>query len=281
MFPIPTDDEILTEPGIENLRASLNDLGYASAYLSNNLGSVYVFAFLTSVVLILSGFLELCTCDQQITQLNGSIKKRLHWNFVIRLLIEAAMEIAFGCYLNFKYGHFNVKLFGAVFNYISTIVLGGALLILPFFILIFYSYNFYRLADEEFESKYGAVYEGLHKTKKSILFYPVFFIIKRISFALSSLLLLNYPLFQLYVLTAMTLIACVYILEYQPFEDPFMNRMEVFNECFTLILIYFAFCFTPLVQSVKHKYFIGFLFIGGMVICIGTHLFFIFKDMVS
>ena len=142
MFTIPTDDEILTEPGIENLRASLNDLGYASAYLSNNLGSVYVFAFLTSVVLILSGFLELCTCDQQITQLNGSIKKRLHWNFVIRLLIEAAMEIAFGCYLNFKYGDFNVKLFGVIFNYISTVVLGGALLILPFFILIFYLYNF-------------------------------------------------------------------------------------------------------------------------------------------
>ena len=142
MFTIPTEDEILTEPGIENLRASLNDLGYASAYLSNNLGSVYVFAFLTSLVLILSGLLELCTCDQQITQLNGAIKKRLHWNFVIRLLIEAAMEIAFGVYLNLKYGHFNVKLFGAVFNYISTVVLGGALLILPFFILIFYLYNF-------------------------------------------------------------------------------------------------------------------------------------------
>jgi len=57
--------------------------------------------------------------------------------------------------------------------------------------------------------------------------------------------------------------------------------MEVFNECFTLLLIYFAFCFTPLVQSVRHQYMIGFLFIGGMVVCIGTHLFFIFKDMIE
>jgi hypothetical protein len=63
-FPLPTNDEILIESGIENLRSSLSDLGYASAYLSNNLGSVYVFAFITAVVLLLSGFLELCSCDE-------------------------------------------------------------------------------------------------------------------------------------------------------------------------------------------------------------------------
>jgi hypothetical protein len=124
-----------------------------------------------------------------------SIKKRLHWNFVIRLLIEAAMEIAFGTYLQLKYGQFNFKLFGSWFNYISTVILGGALLLLPIFIVIFYTRNFHLLADEEFEAKYGAIYEGLQKTKKSVLFYPVFFIFKRISFAVSSLMLANYPLF--------------------------------------------------------------------------------------
>lgn len=97
------------------------------------------------------------------------------------------MEISFGTYLQIKYGKFDSKQFGTGFNYVMTAVLGGSLLLLPIFIVIFYTYNFHRWKDEEFEAKYGAVYEGFHKRKKSVLFYPVFFIVKRISFAVSSL----------------------------------------------------------------------------------------------
>lgn len=183
------------EPGIENLRSSLSELGYASAYLSNNLGSVYVFAFITALVLTISFILELCSYDPWFRNLNLWIKKKLHWNFVIRLLIEAAMEISFGTYLQIKYGEFNFKLFGSWFNFVSTAFLGGSLVLLPIFIVIFYNHNFHKLENEEFEAKYGAVYEGLKKKKKIVLFYPVYFIIKRIGFAFSSLMLYDYPLF--------------------------------------------------------------------------------------
>ena len=279
-FSLPTQDDILTETSQQNLKASLSELGYSSAYLSNNLGSVYVFAFLTAIVLILSGLLELCARFTIVNKLNNRIKKQLHWNFVIRLVMEAGMEIAFGVYINLTYGKFEKGYFGAVFNYLSCIVLGGALLALPIFIIVFYSRNFHRLEEEGFEAKFGSVYEGLAKRSKAELFYPVFFIFKRVSFALSSLLLLHYVVLQLYVMIGITMVACLYVLHYRPFEDPFMNRMEVMNECFTLLLIYLAFCFTPLIQSVRDQYLIGFIFIGGMVVCIGTHLFFIIKDLI-
>jgi hypothetical protein len=280
-FPLPTNDDILPQTEQQNLKASLSELGYSSAYMSNNLGSVYVFAFFTAILLLLSGLLELFSRFPLFAKVNDKIKKKLHWNFVIRLVMEAAMEIAFGTYINLTYGKFDFKYFGAWFNYISTCVLGGALLALPIFIVIFYSRNFHKLEDEEFESKFGAVYEGLSKTSKVVLFYPVFFIFKRISFALASLLLFRMVLMQLILMTLITIVACVYVLQYQPFEEPFLNRMEVLNECFTLMLIYFTFCFTPLVQSVRDQYMIGFLFIGGMVLCIGTHLVFIVKDLIN
>lgn len=51
-FPLPTDDDILLDPDQQNLKASLDELGYGSAYTSNNLGSVYIIAFCTGIALI-------------------------------------------------------------------------------------------------------------------------------------------------------------------------------------------------------------------------------------
>ena len=120
---------------------------------------------------------------------NEWLKKKLMWNFVIRLILEGALETAFCCYINIKYGKFDRKIFGSVFSFLSSIVLGLLLILFPVFILVFYLRNFDRLGDQEFLHKYGGVYEGLKTNKKSVLAYPVYFVIRRISFMAISLLL--------------------------------------------------------------------------------------------
>jgi len=85
---------------------------------------------------------------------------------------------------------------------------------------------------------------------------------------------------QISLMIATTMFAACYLLHYKPFDEPLVNNLEVMNECFTLLMIFFLFCFTSLVPSVQDQYFIGYFFIGAMCLCIGTHLFFLFRDMI-
>ena len=56
VFNLPVEDDILGQDDLQNMKASLGELGYGSAYISNNLGSVYVIIFVTACALILQGF---------------------------------------------------------------------------------------------------------------------------------------------------------------------------------------------------------------------------------
>jgi hypothetical protein len=136
------------------------------------MGSVYVITFFTVLILIVSGTFEiitrcfdwLCpvTCGgTRLHRINDTIKEKLLWNFVIRLILEGALDIAFAAYINLVYGEFNIHLFGSWVNYVSAYILGGAVILLPVWILWFYLRNYEHLENEEFAEKYGAVYEGL------------------------------------------------------------------------------------------------------------------------
>lgn len=109
--------------------------------------------------------------------------------------------------------------------------------------------------------------------------YPVYFVIRRVTFAAISLLLYNYVQIQIILMIVTTMASACYLLHFQPFCEPLIAKLEVMNECFTLALIFLLFCFTPLVPSVQDQYTIGYVFIFGMCCCIGVHLFFLFKDM--
>lgn len=55
MFKLPVNGAaILTDPKESNIKASLEQLGYSSAYMSNNLGSVFVIISVTFFFLLLS-----------------------------------------------------------------------------------------------------------------------------------------------------------------------------------------------------------------------------------
>ena len=65
-------------------------------------------------------------------------------------------------------------------NNISAIVLGLSVGFFPVFVLVFYCVKFAKWEDEDFDEKYGAIFEGLRKDTRASLFYPFVFIIRRL-----------------------------------------------------------------------------------------------------
>ena len=82
---------------------------------------------------------------------------------------------------------------------------------MPFGIYCFYTSKFKQLADEEFEEKYGAVYEGLLLKKKSMLIFPILFVVRRMVFALICLTLYANPIVQMTIMLVMTVFVIAYI----------------------------------------------------------------------
>ena len=173
---------------------------------------MYVLTFFTGIALALSLVLELFKRFPLCYRVNTKIKNFFHWNFVIRLVLEGALEISFCAYINLKYGTFDSGIFGSWCNYISTVILTVALICLPFWIAVFYTRRFDELQDEEFEHKYGAVYEGLRQDTKWMLAYPIYFIIRRSLFMVAAFVLFRIVIVQLAFKIIITMIAAIYII---------------------------------------------------------------------
>jgi uncharacterized membrane protein YhdT len=92
------------------------------------------------------------------------------------------MELAFCCCLNLYYGGYEGT-WAMKLNYCVSWFFAVALGTCPITIPAFYLYNFHKLADEEFEEKWGAPYEGLRKDSRWSLFYPITFVVRRLAFA--------------------------------------------------------------------------------------------------
>jgi len=275
---MPTDDDIFSDSDQANLKAALSGLGFESAYLSRNAGSMFVIWTVMVTGLVLSLLLEVCSRFMIATALNRRIKAWLHWNFVIRFILEGTFDISFCCFLTFSYGKFTSKI-GSWFNYASTTILGVCVALMPGFFLIFYLKNFDRLGDYFFEKKFGATYEGLKTDQKTVLAYPIYFIVRRVTFVATCLFLYKYVLIQIILLIVTTMAAVCYLLHFSPFDEPLIGRLEVMNECFTLCLLFLLFCFTPIMPRVQDQYTIGYFFLVGLCGCISVHLFFLFKDI--
>ena len=156
---------------------------------------------------------------------------------------------------------------------------GVLLIIAPFFVAIFYYRNFDKFEDEEFKETYGSVYEGLKTTNRTVIVYAVYLLIRRAAFTFLAILIYRQVMVQLGLASVITLLSACYLLQFQPFDDPLLNKLEVVNEVITLFLISVSYTFTDIFDSAEFKYSIGFVFIVGFVSCIATHLYFLFKDL--
>ena len=67
-------------------------------------------------------------------------------------------------------------------------------------------------------------------------------------------------------------VAFIYVAEVRPFEDEFLNKMELFNEIANIMCVNLVFCFSDVITDTDQKYSSGFLFIGVVMFVIIVHL---------
>jgi hypothetical protein len=103
-------------------------------------------------------------------------------------------------------------------------MIGSFLFVIVFvpFMLLFYLRKHELWKEKEFEEKYGSFLESLIPERKSALFYPIFFIVRRVVIAWQGVYMGEYFLIQIHTLYGMTLLSLFYLISFRPFEDDLM-----------------------------------------------------------
>ena len=70
----------------------------------------------------------------------------------------------------------------------------------------------------------------------------------------------------------------IYLIYFEPMESKFSNRMETFNECTCVLLMYHIMCFSDFVPEAETRSSLGISFIVCIFGNVTVHLFFMAKD---
>jgi hypothetical protein len=211
-----------------NFSNQIEMLGYPSTYLAFNMGSMFCY-FVTTIVclLIMVGLGILAYLAKKLNCRCGPFKIRCFqyryekfkkfflWNYIIRLIFEATMELSFCVLLNLKFGGLDSPgdlLAGEWFSIGCAIFLGLCVLASPIVIWVFYNRHFDKLHEEEFEETYGAGYDGLFVEKRAVLWFPILFTIRRMIFAVLCLYGRDVPFIQMAILSYITIVMCGFII---------------------------------------------------------------------
>ena len=165
-------------------------------------------------------------------------------------------------------------------NLVSLAVMLTVTAVSPIFFVAFYMCNKQKWEDEHFETKWGAVLEGLKKDKKSSLIYPVFFLIRRIIFVVSAVYLRHFLLFQICTQLFSLWFSINYLLEFRPFEDALTMNLELMNEFTCAILMYHVLVFNPaFVADDQPREVLGYSFILIVCLNVAVHVYFLCRTV--
>jgi len=64
----------------------------------------------------------------------------------------------------------------------------------------------------------------------------------------------------------------LYLIEVKPYNESFMNMMEIFNEFTILFLIYLTWCFSDLIDNILVKWTLGFMYSGIIFFSLATNV---------
>ena len=106
-------------------------------------------------------------------------------------------------------------------------------------------------------------------------------IVRRLSFMFIVLREYDNSLKQLWAIQIINLISFVYLIEVKPYKEPFLNKMELFNEVSHIVCVDLMFCFTNLISFREEQMFfmaadkVGTLFVIVLTSVIAVHITFL------
>ena len=248
--PLPVEAiwAVFTLPAQEPYSESFDASGYSYLYAVENFGT----GTLTIHLCIISAVVVLI-----LTRINTSVSNHIikHPKFIkfknglffggtLRFLFEGYLELtASVCIGLLTMNWSETSSFSIMYCNFFTVLIGIALIALPFYILVYYFRNIQTLDDEEFQERLGTLLDDLKldstedekpedllfKRKMSVLF-PFFFVVRRLIFIGISIGLAPWPYFQLMGAFYLTTGMVIYLLWFWPFADNFLTKIEVMNE---------------------------------------------------
>jgi hypothetical protein len=87
--------------------------------------------------------------------------------------------------------------------------------------------------------------------------YNVLYMLRRLLFAVIAVVFEKSPVLQVQILIFHCILMIMYNILVKPFEEPKMNRLEIFNEVCILAAAYHLFLFTDYIESPEFRYMIG------------------------
>lgn len=165
-------------------------------------------------------------------------------------------------------------------NLITIFGVGSLLIFAPCFILFYYCLSFKKWESDQFESRMGALLEGMRKTTVWALFYPLFFIVRRIILSLQAVYLLESFSAQTFTFILMSLIHLTYLLHFRPFAESLQQNLEVMNEGSGLVLTYFVLGLnSDWIPEGGIRATIGLYFVLTLFLNIAVNFFFLFRTI--
>ena len=166
---------------------------------------------------------------------------------------------------------------GSEFLDMSTFMSSCGMLSMCFALAVF-SYIFLKrykkvLEDKSTMEKWSNLYIDIHLTRNSytLVYYPLF-LLRRIMYVMVPTILFNWPFLQLQL---MMLNHTAYLIYYQgqrPHIMPGRIRIEVFNECIVMCIIYHMFLFSDFCGNLDFQFSLGYTFAGTIGLLVGVNI---------
>eukprot|EP00347_Sterkiella_histriomuscorum_P019821 403340171 len=112
-----------------------------------------------------------------------------------------------------------------------------------------------NLEDKSVESAIGCIYEGLKTASPFSLYYMIWFMMRRFSFAIVAIFLSETSsCFHIIFLLMQQILHLIYIISLRPFEESSFTNLEIFDEICILGIIYHFLVFQDFVDNEDIQY---------------------------
>ena len=200
------------------------------------------------------------------------LSRKLFFNSIFRAILEAYLKFCISTWISIKKLDFSTvdtkeeQINVSMTFFFLTVILGFP----PLTYFILHKFKD-KLENEDFKGRFESLYLNVNtKVDKSILMITLF-VFRRLVYAAAIVFLAGSTVAQIFVQFFCCLMMTLFFIIVKPMNEPFLNRMEIFNELCLLVCSYYLFMFTDFIPDVQTRFLAGWGFIGIAVFNIGVN----------
>ena len=159
--PTILNNELFYLPEDEAYSFSFLQAGFESIYTMFSIGFFfYIFLINTLLIIFSIPLIILAKKCSKVTKVSSKLTSYLYWNGLIRLLMEAYLDVSICTLINLKKYVWIDEFNALTFNNLLVIFFATVLLFCPPFLLILAACKHHKWQSEEYKNKYGTIIDG-------------------------------------------------------------------------------------------------------------------------